>query len=125
MTDSLKKLFILVVEDDVLQRMAASDMFQAAGYLVHEASSVEDALLLLLAHPDIALVFTDLNLSGVVSGLSLALDMAEHLPQTALIMVSGQTCPENLPSGARFHPKPYDPIAVLQQASVMTAARYS
>jgi len=123
MSSKSKQHFILVVEDDALQRMAASDMFQAAGYRVHEAASGGEALLLLEANPDIALVFTDLNLSGTVSGLGLAQDMAEHQPRTALIMVSGHPCPRNLPIGARFHPKPYDPIAVLQQTSDMTAAR--
>jgi CheY-like chemotaxis protein len=116
-------LLILIVEDDALQRIAAADLFEAVGCRVLEAATVKKALVLLKANLDIDLVFTDLNLAGVESGLDLALNMAENFPGVPLIMVSGHECPGDLPFGAGFHQKPYDLNAVLQQAGEMTAAR--
>jgi CheY-like chemotaxis protein len=70
---------ILVVEDDDLLREAAVRILMAAGYLVIEAASGEDAVLLLEANPDIAVLFTDIIMPGM-NGFVLAELALRRLP---------------------------------------------
>src|SRR5882672_2601291 len=55
---------ILVVEDDDLMRKAAVRILMAAGYLVLEAASAEEALTVLEGNPNVALLFTDIIMPG-------------------------------------------------------------
>lgn len=61
---------ILLVEDDHTQNSLIAAMLRAADYQVYCAFSVEDAIVLLKAHGDIELIFTDWKL-GSLSGLDL------------------------------------------------------
>ena len=54
----------MVVDDDVLERMGASDMFSHAGYRVLEAGSADEALRLLETNADIRVLFTDVSMPG-------------------------------------------------------------
>jgi CheY-like chemotaxis protein len=110
----------MVVDDDVLERMGASDMFSHAGYRVLEAGTADEALRLLEANADIRLLFTDVTMPGSMSGADLARDVAKRWPAIGIIMTSGRPRPNELPSSMRFHDKPYEPTAVLRQATVMT-----
>jgi CheY-like chemotaxis protein len=110
----------MVVDDDVLERMGASDMFSHAGYRVLEAGSAAEALRLLEANADIRLLFTDVSMPGSMSGADLARDVAKRWPAIGIIMTSGRPRPDRLPLSTRFHDKPYEPAAVLRQATAMT-----
>jgi CheY-like chemotaxis protein len=110
----------MVVDDDVLERMGASDMFAHAGYRVVEAGSADEALRLLEANADIRLLFTDGSMPGSKSGADLACDVAKRWPAIGIIVTSGRPRPGDLPSSMRFHDKPYEPMAVLRQATAMT-----
>ena len=59
---------VLVVEDDVFERMGASDMFMEAGYPVLEAESADEALRFFETDADIRLLFTDVSIPGAMSG---------------------------------------------------------
>jgi CheY-like chemotaxis protein len=52
MANSPASALILVVDDDVFERMGASDMFLDAGYRVVEAETADEALRCLEANPD-------------------------------------------------------------------------
>lgn len=111
----------MVVDDDVFERMGASDMFSHAGYDVLEAQDADEALHFFETDEDIRLLFTDVSMPGLLSGSDLARQVALRWPRVGIIMTSGRPRPEPLPDSMLFHAKPYDHLAVLRQAKVMTA----
>ena len=122
MDNSPSQAVIMVVDDDVLERMGAADMFQDAGYRVLQAGNADEALRLFETNTDIRVLFTDVSMPGSMSGADLALDVAKRWPAIGIIMTSGRPRPDKLPLSMRFHDKPYEPTAVLRQATTMTIA---
>ena len=120
MTDIPPNSLIVVVDDDVFERMGASSMFLDAGYRVLEADSADEALLLFEANADIRLLFTDVSMPGSMSGSDLAYRVAERWPNVHIIVASGRPRPHLLPLSMLFHDKPYEPATVLRQARAMT-----
>jgi two-component system, response regulator PdtaR len=110
---------ILVVDDDVFERMGASDMFLDAGYRVLEAGNADDALRFFETDAGIGLLFTDVSMPGSMSGADLARQVAGRWPGVGIIMTSGRPRPDKLPPRMGFHDKPYAPAAVLRQAREM------
>jgi two-component system, response regulator PdtaR len=120
MDNSPSQAVIMVVDDDVLERMGAADMFLDAGYRVLQAGNADEALRLFETNTDIRVLFTDVSMPGSMSGADLALDVAKRWPAIGIIMTSGRPRPDKLPLNMRFHDKPYEPTAVLRQATAMT-----
>jgi CheY-like chemotaxis protein len=110
---------ILVVDDDVLERMGASYMFADAGYQVLEAGSGDAALRFFETNADIRLLFTDVSMPGATDGADLAREVAERWPSVGILMTSGRPFPDHLPLGVRFHAKPYVPTDVIRDAGEM------
>jgi len=110
---------ILVVDDDVLERMGASYMFSDAGYRVLEAGSADAALRFFETNADIRLLFTDVSMPGAINGAELARQVAKRWPMVGIMMTSGRPFPGNLPPSVRFHAKPYAPTEVLRDAGEM------
>ena len=121
MTDIPANALIVVVEDDVFERMGASSMFLDAGYRVLEAGDADEALRFFDTNADIRLLFTDVSMPGSMSGSDLARHVAERWPRVGIIMASGRPRPHKLPLSMLFHDKPYEPAAVLRQAREMTS----
>ena len=121
MSDSPSNALIVIVDDDVFERMGASYMFSDAGYRVLEAGSADEALQLLESTADVGLLFTDVSMPGSMSGSDLARHVAERWPSVGIILASGRPRPHKLPLSMLFHDKPYEPAAVLRQAREMTA----
>ncbi|CAN5327764.1 N/A [soil metagenome] len=120
-------LIILVVDDEVLVRMLACDVLMNGGHHALEAVDAEEALVLLQARPDIAVMFTDVDMPGEINGLGLARLAALRFPQLPIIVTTGAAAvaPGNLPSSARFLAKPYSPSALLtmiEEVSSMQSA---
>jgi CheY-like chemotaxis protein len=115
-------LVVVVVDDDVFERMGASGMFLDAGYRVLEARDADEALRLFEENTDIRLLFTDVSMPGSMSGSDLACRVAERWPRVGIIITSGRPRPPLLPLSTLFHDKPYEPSAVLRQAREMTAS---
>jgi CheY-like chemotaxis protein len=111
---------VVVVDDDVFERMGASGMFLDAGYRVLEAGDADEALRIFETNADIRLLFTDVSMPGSMSGSDLAHRVAERWPGVGIIMTSGRPRPHLLPLSMLFHDKPYEPSAVLRQAMEMT-----
>jgi CheY-like chemotaxis protein len=64
---------ILVVDDEVLIRMALSDFLQECGFKVLEAGNAEEAITILeQGHAVIDLVFSDVRMPGELDGFGLA-----------------------------------------------------
>jgi len=105
---------ILVVEDEPIQRMLASDLLQEAGYEVREAATGEEALGVLAASPDaFTHVFTDVRMPGRIDGLGLARVIAERFPQVRVVITSAHISAEEAEHCVRFVPKPWTSIDVL------------
>ena len=124
MDNSPSQALVMVVDDDVLERMGASDMFSHAGYRVIEAGSAAEALRLFETNADVRLLFTDVSMPGSMNGADLACDVARRWPAIGVIVTSGRPRPDKLPASTRFHDKPYEPTAVLRHATTLTTARH-
>ena len=119
MVPSSAQVLILVVDDDVLERMGAAYMFSDAGYRVIEAGSADVALRFFETDEDIGLLFTDVSMPGAIDGADLARLVADRWPKVGIMMTSGRPFPSHLPPGVRFHAKPYEPVDVLRDAKEM------
>ena len=71
---------VLVVEDEVMIRMDVVETLQAAGFQTHEAGDSAEAIRILEKHPEIRVVFTDIQMPGDMDGLFAlrARPMASH-----------------------------------------------
>ena len=121
MMELLPNALVVVVDDDVFERMGASGMFLDAGYRVLECENADEALQFFQTNVDIRLLFTDVSMPGSISGSDLAHQVAERWPSVGIIVASGRPRPHKLPLSMLFHDKPYEPAAVLRQAREMTA----
>ena len=101
---------VLVAEDEPLVRMVAVDILEDAGWTVIEAVDAEAALSVLNERSDVQVLVTDVEMPpGPLNGFDLARLTRERFPEVSVIIVSGKVRPRpgDLPSGARFVPKPY------------------
>ncbi len=80
---------VLVVEDEVLIRMAISDYLRECGYRVVEAGSGEEAIQVLQAGVTVDVVFSDIHMPGGVDGFGLAQWMRRERPGVKVILTSG------------------------------------
>lgn len=101
---------VLVVDDEALLRLDATDALQHAGCRTFEASQAEEALDVLALHPEISVLFTDINMPGQRDGVALAGEVHRRRPDISVIMTSGieRPCASLLPPDSRFFAKPYD-----------------
>ncbi len=84
---------ILVVEDDPAVRNQAETSLESLGYRVVAAEDVPAARAALQAHPDIALVLTDVVLPGGESGTDLLTELAQNRPELPVCLMSGYPQP--------------------------------
>ena len=80
---------ILVVEDDADVAAVALAFLRSLGYRVFTATSRRTASARLRAHPDIALLFTDVVLAGDESGPRIAASLRKIQPQLPVLYASG------------------------------------
>lgn len=99
----------LVVEDEPMTRMVAADAISDVGVKVHEAGDAGEALHLLDEHPNVGLLFTDIELPGGMDGLVLAKEVHRVRPDVELIVTSGTNnlADSDLPDSGTFLSKPY------------------
>lgn len=100
---------VLVVEDEFATRMVAADAISDMGLCVREASDVDEALQALDDHPDIGVLFTDIQMPGSKNGLDLVEQVHGARPAVELIVTSGGTNVQDseLPDDGTFISKPY------------------
>ena len=101
------KTSILVVEDEPLILMDVADQLDSEGYNIYQAANADEAIDLLVAHLDIRLVFTDIDMPGSMDGLKLAAAVRDRWPPVHIIITTGKTRPMTIPDNALFIPKPY------------------
>lgn len=82
---------ILLVEDDDLVRQYAAGSLKGLGYQVTECSNGADALDLIRAGKRFDLLFTDVVLTGGISGKQVAVDAVAMQPGLKVLYMSGYT----------------------------------
>ena len=105
---------VLIVEDELLLRMDAIDMIEAAGFEVVEAGHADEAIEVLESRRDITVVFTDIQMPGSMDGLKLARAVRGRWPPIKIVATSGhvEVSETDLPEGGRFLAKPYSSVQV-------------
>lgn len=103
---------VLLVEDDELVRQYAASSLKGLGYDVTECSNGTDALDIIRAGQRFDLLFTDVVLTGGISGKQVAVDAVAMQPDLKVLYMSGYT--ENaivhhgrLDSGVHLLSKPF------------------
>ena len=115
---------VLVVEDEPLILIAICDELSDLGLRVFEASNARLAIEQLVLHPEIEVLFTDIDMPGDLDGLALAKLVRGRWPPIKIIITSGKHLftRDDLPVVGRFIPKPYDPGSVASAIHEMMAA---
>jgi PAS domain S-box-containing protein len=103
---------VLLVEDDPRVRRIALRRLKELGYLVLEADSGPAALTLLDDGAEIHVLFTDMVMSGGMTGIELAQETRRRRPDVKILFTSGYAEPAAvtgglLTTGARWLGKPY------------------
>src|SRR5215211_546506 len=106
-----KRRAVLIVEDEQLDTI--------------ECESAEAALAtLLIGGREVAMIFADVRLRGVMDGIDLAREVKMRWPLLPVILTSGNPWERirELPPGVAYMPKPWQPLNVLIAAEQALAS---
>lgn len=100
---------VLLIEDEALIRMGTSAMLEDGGYQVLEAADADEAQGLLEAHPEIAIVVTDVQMPGSMDGLAFASYVSRHHAHIPVLITSGRADAQDARAhgAATYISKPY------------------
>jgi signal transduction histidine kinase len=101
---------ILVVEDETDVRTVATRFLSAVGYSVVAAATAREALDLLIAKPDVDLLFSDVVLGSGMDGTELAHEARRIRPNLPILLASGYQG-----SGDRRHEEPAETFELLRK----------
>jgi CheY-like chemotaxis protein len=107
-----RKITLLVVEDEILIRMAAADHLRNNGFRVLEASTAAEALAVFAAGEPIQLVFTDVDMPGAMDGSALARWIRKYFPDVKVLLTAAPGAAHGATQGAVLE-KPYSREALL------------
>lgn len=118
---------VLLVEDEGLIRLVASQVLQDEGFEVVEAWSGDEAARLLDGPDSFDILFTDVQMPGTLDGLDLALHARRRCPGIPVLVVSGYaahlvTRLRVLDPAATFIGKPHSLDEVVIAVRRLTAA---
>ncbi len=123
---------VLIVEDDAELRHLTAALFEDEAALFEdekvdtiECESAEAALaVMLIGGREIAMVFADVRLRGVMDGIDLAHEVKMRWPLLPVILTSGHPRERvgELPPGVAYMPKPWQPLNVLIAAEQALAS---
>lgn len=118
---------VLIVDDEPMLRLVATEAFKDAGCHTYEAGQADEALKVMEQHPDISVLFTDINMPGDQDGVALAGAVHDRWPNVRLILTSGreQPAPADIPDDGQFIAKPYALDVVTELVTAMPLDRRS
>ena len=107
--------------------MVAVEALRAAGFIVVEAGTADEAAAILTASFEtFDAVFSDVEMPGKLDGLGLARLVTQSWPELVVILTSGRVTPVegDLPACVNFLGKPYDldRVAALMMEPSLSAA---
>ena len=114
-----KRRAVLIVEDDAELRSLTAALFEDEQMDTIECESAEAALAtLLIGGREVAMIFADVRLRGVMDGIDLAREVKMRWPLLPVILTSGHALKRirELPPGVAYMPKPWQPLNVLTAA---------
>ena len=115
--DTLRRLRILLVEDDDLVRSSTAELLATFGLNIVEASSETEAMCIVREQP-VDVMLTDVGLGGA-SGVDLAIAARGLIPALGVIFLTGRDLAlssdeQQALGGARQLQKPYDPRDLIE-----------
>ena len=111
------RMTALVVENDDAQRTFVSLLLEESDMDVIECVSGEAAILVLEESGDnVSMVFTEVELAGMMDGIELAYLAKRRYPDVKVVVTSETPRLRRLPDGTLFMAKPWSPIDVLRVA---------
>ena len=126
--DKSRRASVLLVEDEVLLRLAVAADLRASGYEVVEAANGDEARNLVLAGIPVNIVVADITMPGRLDGAEFATWMQDSGIEAPIILTSGM--PDALdrarvrcPHVKAFVVKPYAHHMVVAQVQAALAAR--
>jgi CheY-like chemotaxis protein len=120
-----KRRAVLLVEDDVELRGLTAKLLDEGEFDTIECESAEAALAtMLIRGRDIAMIFADIKLPGVMDGIDLACEVKMQWPLLPVILTSGLSRERvrDLPLGVDYIAKPWQPLNVLIAAEQALAS---
>src|SRR5262245_19791570 len=124
-TAQQRRRAVLLVEDDAELRGLAAKLLDEGEFDTIECESAEAALaIMLIRGRDIAMVFADIKLPGVMDGIDLACEVKMRWPLLPVILTSGfpREHVRDLPLGVYYVAKPWQPLNVLIAAEQALAS---
>ena len=120
-----KRRAILVVEDDADLRSLTAALLEEEQLDTIECESAEAALaVMLMGGREVAMIFADIRLRGVMDGIDLAQEVKLRWPLLPVVLTSGHPLERvrELPPGVAYMPKPWQPLNVLVAAEQALAS---
>jgi len=114
-----KRPVALIVEDDPLVRELAAALLEESNLRVVECEDAEQAFASLCKYgEEIALIFSDVRLPGLLDGVDLAQRARVMWPHITMVVTTGYPGArlEELPDNVVYMPKPWLALDVLVQA---------
>jgi DNA-binding NtrC family response regulator len=115
---------VLIVEDDADLRSLTAALLEDEQLDTIECESAEAALAtMLIGGQDVAIIFADIRLRGVMDGVDLAREVKMRWPFLPVVLTSGHPRERvgELPPGVVYMPKPWQPLNVLIAAEQASA----
>lgn len=99
---------VLIIEDEPVLRIEATDMVERAGFEAVEATDVDDAIRILETRADIRIVYIDLDLPRGVKGIEIAATIRDRWPPIEIILTAASYAKADLdlPVRSEFYAKP-------------------
>jgi CheY-like chemotaxis protein len=111
------KPIALVVEDDEMQRELVVLLLEECDMGVIQCESAETAMEVLdKLGPSLSMMYTDVNLSGDMTGVDLAHVATNDYPNIHVVVTSGKALPKELPESVLFMQKPWLTLDLLREA---------
>jgi len=111
---------LLVVEDEILIRLAICSYLRECGFKVIEAANADEALIVLQASDlKVDIVLSDVEMPGTMDGFGLAQWLRTHPPGTPIMLVGSPSkavdAAADLCKSAPMLAKPYEPQILLDR----------
>ena len=116
---------VLIVEDDAELRRLTAALLEDEEIDTIECESAEAALaVMLIGGREVAMIFADIRLPGVMDGVDLSWEVKLRWPLLPIILTSGHPLERirELPPGVAYMPKPWKPLNVLIAAEQALAS---
>src|SRR4029077_5482597 len=115
--DKAKAPIALIVEDDADLRELGAALLEETDLRVIECVDAEEAMAVLAREGEnVALVFADIRLPGLLNGVDLAKCIKAVWPHISIVVTSGFGPQRALPQNVIYLPKPWLALDVLMQA---------